>query len=348
MERGRLRQIDALRGIAAAVIALIFHQHFILGRYRTGPLDGLPGFAWIHTYGWSMVDLFFVISGFIFAHVYLTDGRMNVSLRAFTKARFARLYPLHFVMLLVAALVLATGRPATGPNITADPWHFVLNLLMLQESGLNSTMSFNVPAWSISVECICYAAFFVLAARYPRLLLPLAGALALGGCLATLGENPRVDHIARGLCGFFAGVLAFRCRSVHVAVPLALIALGAALFSSSFGISKGAILSLTCWPGLVMLAPRLSFLCWRPFTWLGDRSYSLYLIHAPVYWAVNIWLFGSGVVPQQWVWPALAGSLASVLLLADLSYRYLETPARRRLRQTHSMQNQVLSEIGNV
>lgn len=38
-------QIDALRGLAALMVSLVFHVHYVLGEYRTGPLDGLPLFT---------------------------------------------------------------------------------------------------------------------------------------------------------------------------------------------------------------------------------------------------------------------------------------------------------------
>jgi peptidoglycan/LPS O-acetylase OafA/YrhL len=332
----RLFEIDALRGLAAAGVALVFHQHFLLGRYRTGPLDDVPGFAWLHNHGWTLVDLFFVISGCIFSHVYLTDGRMNASLRSFAAARIARLYPLHLVTLLFAALVLFTGMPATVKTDTNDVWHFLLNILMLQESGLNAGFSFNFPAWSISVEVICYAVFFLIAASLSRALMPLAIALTVGAALQTNSELTSVEHISRGICGFFAGVLAYRFRSMHLMLPITLIAAGIFLIPDVTEYSEGALFSLTLWPGLVMLAPRMKFLNSPPLVWLGDRSYSLYLVHAPVYWAINIWVFSSKPVPAPLVWPALVGAVALILLLADLSYRHFEEPARHRLKRLAS------------
>jgi Predicted acyltransferases len=328
---GRLTEIDALRGVAAAIVAFLFHQHFVLGVFRTGPLDGLPVFTWIHVYGWTMVDLFFVISGFIFSYVYLADGRMRATLRQFVVARFARLYPLHFAMLLASGLIFAFGQPATAGRVSADAWHFLLNLLMLQESGLNEGLSFNAPAWSISVEVFCYAAFFLIASHSKLPL--LAACLATMGFIATAGPDPHIDHIARGLCGFFVGVLVHRHRNAPPIVPILLLAFGLLAIQLRTSISIGAILSFTCWPALVMLAPRLFFLRWSALRWLGDRSYSIYMIHAPIYWGINILVFGSQPVPPAIIWPALILTITLILGLSDLSYRYMEEPARRYIRR---------------
>jgi peptidoglycan/LPS O-acetylase OafA/YrhL len=108
-------QIDALRGVAALLVSLVFHIHYVIGIYRTGPLDGLPFFTWVHDFGWTMVDLFFVVSGFVFSHVYLEGAslKQGVSFRSFMLARIARLYPLHLATLAATAAILSFGLPPT-------------------------------------------------------------------------------------------------------------------------------------------------------------------------------------------------------------------------------------------
>ena len=104
VERQLIREIDALRGLAALGVSAVFHIGYAVGTYRTGPLDGLPFFTWLHDEGWTLVDLFFVISGFIFAHVYLDAAgklREGVTARDFFVARFARLYPLHLGVVIL-------------------------------------------------------------------------------------------------------------------------------------------------------------------------------------------------------------------------------------------------------
>lgn len=327
--KNNIREIDALRGIAALVVSFVFHQHYLLGYFHSGPLAAYPVFHQIHEYGWMMVDLFFVISGFIFAHVYLTDNRMNCPPGKFVQARFARLYPLHFVMLIVATSVFVLGSPASVDYARNDPFHFLLNLFMLQESGLNSGMSFNLPAWSISVEVICYVAFYLVATRFHARLEVVAAIIAITSLILTLGPDRTIDHIARGTCGFFAGVLAHRFRGVGPGYLFAACLAGICMLSLSPGFSKGAVLSLTVFPTLVIVAPRFTVLRHAALEWLGDRSYSIYLIHAPLYMAINIIVFAGQKVPAPHIWPTLASAWLLLLLLADLSYRKLECPARR-------------------
>ena len=63
--------------------------------------------------------------------------------------------------------------------------------------------------------------------------------------------------------------------------------------------------------------------------WLGDRSFSIYLIHVPVFWAFSMLVFGNRFVPGIYAGAAFAVAIPTVLLLSDLSYRFYETPARR-------------------
>lgn len=317
-------QIDALRGLAALLLAAFFHPGVVLGLpLREGPLDELQPFKWFYDYGWTLVDLFFVISGFIFAHVYLTaqgELKQGTTLRSFAVARFARLYPLHLVTLLAVAIIAIFQSVRNY-----DVWHFVLNLLFLQESGLNDGMSFNRPSWSLSVEAFCYA-LFIMSAR-TRTLSLIAPLLVVSGVVLTLGPSMTGDNVGRGLVGFFVGYMLWRFRSVPPAPLVALAIVGCLIQRAP--INYGVTLALTLWPALVLLSLRISWL--SALRWIGDRSYSIYLIHYPTYLLGNL-LIG-GTVPAQYQLIVQISSVSVVLLLSDLSFRYLESPARQRIRQ---------------
>jgi peptidoglycan/LPS O-acetylase OafA/YrhL len=60
----------------------------------------------------------------------------------------------------------------------------------------------------------------------------------------------------------------------------------------------------------------------RPLVWLGRRSYSLYLWHAPVI-AAAVYLAGSNI-------GAKAAAVLAATAIAALSYRFVEQPFRRR------------------
>ncbi|MEL7517504.1 MAG: acyltransferase family protein, partial [Pseudomonadota bacterium] len=120
----RLVEVDGLRGLAALGVA-IFHLRVLL-QGLPNPLNSVWGIDLILLKGWHLVDLFFVLSGFIFTHCYLRDGAMRagVSLGEFASARISRLWPLHAAVLLFTALMLR-GDPST------TVYNFFMSLALL-------------------------------------------------------------------------------------------------------------------------------------------------------------------------------------------------------------------------
>lgn len=154
---GRLGSLDGMRGIAAVGVSLIFHARLI---YDSGsdPFAGVPLFGWLQHHGWSLVDLFFTLSGFVFAHCYLKGWRMRPDVTAsdFIVARIARLWPLHIVTLAFVAVILQGRSDTTLENIA-------LSAIFAQVLIENPTSVLNGPAWSLSVEAICYGVFAIAA-----------------------------------------------------------------------------------------------------------------------------------------------------------------------------------------
>ncbi len=154
----RLARLDGLRGIAACGVAFTYHAWALIGDDAVGTYAG-PGsmlLDWLHRSGWLFVDMFFLLSGFIFAHVYLGRGLLSSprELADFAVARFARLYPLHLVMLLVTALLFWGKADNT-------PLAFLAHLTMLQALVQPVAQTFDGPTWSLSVEAACYLLFAV-------------------------------------------------------------------------------------------------------------------------------------------------------------------------------------------
>ena len=329
----RLARLDGMRGIAACSVAFLYHAR---GLFPEGTLDsGNRLLDWPHVYGWLFVDLFFVLSGYVFAHVYLGRGtlRTPADLREFALARFARLYPLHLVMLLVSAVAFWGVKPENTPLA------FAAHLVMLQATVVPVANTFIGPSWSLTVEVVCYILFALAAVSGERTWkLVCGGAIAAGVAMLLHNASPigpwSADCFPRGFVGFFMGQLVWRWRGPLARVPgwalAAVIVAGAALPPEG---PWGAILpfALLVFPAATVLGLRLPVLGSRPLVWLGDRSYAIYLIHI-----VPLGLFlnshgqlGSGTLV------VVAGSLAFGainLFLADLAFRHVEMPARRFLR----------------
>src|ERR1700678_3300311 len=110
-----------------------------------------------------MVDLFFVMSGFIMLHVYgrgFSRGLAKENVRHFLVARFARTYPLHLFALLLLVVIVryltSWGNPAI---VLEQPRDILPNVFLLQSFGVCHIYNWNIPSWSISAEWGAYLLF---------------------------------------------------------------------------------------------------------------------------------------------------------------------------------------------
>ena len=196
----QLPSLTSLRGLAALWVVLYHYSAIYLPRLDISSYSNFIG------KGYLAVDLFFMLSGFVMTHVYYDAFSESITehYRNFLVARIARLYPLHLLVLfLFVATVLTSqllgylttgtmqGIPLKGPQSFSA---FVANLFMLQ--GLDAgELSWNYPAWSISVEFIAYLAFpFALPVIWrARAAVKIAVALVLFAALGVLAYLTRDD-----------------------------------------------------------------------------------------------------------------------------------------------------------
>lgn len=327
----RLARLDGLRGIAACVVAGYHLQIF----YYNGLSDFFGGVAgWFFRWGWTFVDLFFVISGYIFAHVYqggatLRNGRQ---LGDFAVARIARLYPLHLTMLLIVA-VLDWGRPENTIPI------FFCHLFMLQGLVPGADSGFVGPSWSISVEILCYILFALAACSGKRALMWISVALVglIVAKLAILGlpGGPwGADYLIGGVLGFFIGQLLWQCREALERVPtivlILTLAIGATIDVGSY--SPLLPLDLLAWPAALLLVLRMRIFEAPPLLWLGERSYGIYLIHYPVL-RIFFAALGKSQASTMSVFALYLIFAIVVLALSDVALRVVERPGRRAVRE---------------
>ena len=359
-----LYALDALRGVAALTVVLWHWQHFYWtsdvppAGFRTESQPLYDVFFLFYRNGTRAVDLFFLLSGFIFFWIYsraIADG--SVSAGRFFVLRFSRLYPLHLVTLLLVAAgqwayLSANGSYFIYPN--NDLYHFVLNLLLLPSVGLERGTSFNSPIWSVSVEVVLYTAFFFYCRLLKPRVLPLA-ALSLFGLTVLFALY---SPIGRGVGSFFLGALVYLgylrilatkamsqiTRAVVVAAVLAWLATLGVSYSDVLGglppkVSKALALFpiLVLFPltvlGLALVETLRGGFAGRVPRFFGDISYSSYLWHFPLQLlcAGLAHAFGvsMGVFASPWV---LLAFFVVLLAVSRASYVWLEMPAQRALR----------------
>jgi peptidoglycan/LPS O-acetylase OafA/YrhL len=344
-----IKPLTGLRFIAAFWLLL----YFFWPRLGLGPRED---FALIE-YGSMGVDLFFILSGFILAHVYGPQVEANTfHWPSFIWARLARVYPLHLAclaaMIVLWALALKMGSQieAKAFNVAQIPAH----IAMVQAWGVVPSDGWNFPSWSISAEWFAYLTFpltFALAAFFKKA--PLAGlALAMGlfwvlvALMHSLGMV-LVDMTWQGgavriIPSFLMGIaLWFLGRTIIL--PAVQSHIGVAL--SVVWIVGSAFLKFPAelmWPGLAGLVFFLaetakhqnhSLLSSKRWVYLGEISFAAYMVHLPIdiaFYQVCERVFGVVEGPL-----ALGlGALAIVLTLigAAIAHALIEKPARNIMR----------------
>lgn len=200
----RLVQLDFLRGVA---VLLVLGHHFLpeLNAGRLQPLTAL-----VHRFGWTGVDLFFVLSGFLVGGLLFKELRTHGTLdvRRFWIRRAWKIWPPYLVFIGLLAVRLASIKSPAAAFHTCLP-NFVHLQNYVQQLG-------DAPrghTWSLAVEEHFYlllpgVLWLMLRPRAPRLRAPLE--------TATLQAIPAVPWLAGAL---IVGCTAMRCfTEAHVTI----------------------------------------------------------------------------------------------------------------------------------
>ena len=156
--------VEILRFISAFAILVWHYQHFnypITNEIKINqPLYRYLKFFYV--YGYMGVYFFWCISGFIFFWKY-GDKIKELSFKIFFIARFSRLYPLHFLTLLLVLIFQNIFFSLNNDFFIVknnDFYHFFLQIFMASNWGFENGTSFNGVIWSISIEILIYGVFF--------------------------------------------------------------------------------------------------------------------------------------------------------------------------------------------
>jgi|SRR5450432_640729 peptidoglycan/LPS O-acetylase OafA/YrhL len=295
-----LSNLTPLRGIAA-IWVVVFHFQSLVVRFV------FPEQTNIVAKGYLMVDLFFIMSGFIICHVYEQSFRAGLksgNFKRFIVARFARIYPLHFFTLLFLIIYIATTK---NWNLINDPKAIPANIFLLHSLGVNKIFTWNVPSWSISAEWWAYMVFpFLVIFIYWKksFALTVLVLFAVSAYIAILFWIPRHDPFdptaamlhnldttydygfLRGLAGFICGMVLYKIYETGLLNKLFKKDLTAGFLILTtvvcmhFSINDGfyIILFVALVLAFALNDGKLHTLCNIRFAqWLGKISYSIYL-----------------------------------------------------------------------
>jgi len=345
LDKRHFHALDLSRLIAAVAVLFWHYLHFMIpvGGNRAPPnfiefepLNAL--FGVFYGYGHFAVEYFWLVSGFVFAHVYLAEqgGRGR-----FWLARFARLWPLHLLTLAVVALLQMAFWAGNGQHFVFGPndaWHFALNLGLAHYWGFEKGMSFNGPSWSLSVEIVAYAAFWALLPALRSGRMAIAAAAGAAAALVAL-QYPELKVFAC-LAYFFAG------GSIYFALlhgglrpaPLLFAGAGGLVLAARFGTVEGfdfpsgglwvvSLFALALAADALDRDGRLTI----GKRW-GDASYGTYLWHFPIQLALVMALDllpGGRALAQHW--SVLALYLTLAIAAGFASHCWFEKPAQKAI-----------------
>ncbi len=320
---GRLDFLDGLRGIAVALVLLQHVGEVLVPGVRSFTSSTLP-------LGQLGVVVFFLCSGFIIPASLergrRTPGRLP-ALRAFWTGRLFRLFPLYWLSLAAAAVLVSVGRHVPEQSLSPSDW--LANAAMLQlPAGAPLALGLY---WTLALEMVFYlltSGLFLLGWHRRSPALSLA---ASAGCVgAAVLAGPLLDRPAPlslfCLATMFLGSVfhrwhtgAVQLRTLVGCVGAALTG-GAALLATSGG--PGAVPMLTAWLGAyAVFGVGLALRRRAVPSWLrrlGVISYSVYLVQALVL-----------LVAPVLATPLLTALLWTALVIgtSELTYRIVEQPA---------------------
>jgi exopolysaccharide production protein ExoZ len=313
--RHRLLAMEGLRGLAVSLVFLVHYASLVEPWISQQPLL-IATSRVMHSVGNTGVDLFFVLSGYL---IYGSLVGREKPFGSFMMRRIERIYPT-FLVVFSLYLVLSFVFPqesklpdGLGPTL----WYLLQNLLLLP--GIFPIEPMITVAWSLSYEVFYYLTiplvismaglrhrsaqfrmrFFVAVAAAMvlvflafggpvRLLMFVAGIFLFEVLRAGLGKA------GSGTLGFFALIGGLMVMLVPMPFDGALVLRISLLAITFFVVCLVSLGNPGAWFSRA--------LTWRPLRWLGNMSYSYYLLHGLALKAAFLAL--------SMVWPAQGQSTA--------------------------------------
>ncbi len=370
----RYYELDSLRGLAALTVVFCHCANIpcaVMSGYFGKIIHYTP--LGILIAGHEAVMLFFVLSGYVLVLPFI---RGPVPYPQFAVKRICRIYVPYFTSLVLSVIGCAIfyrsgGIPELGMwfNLT---WTMPLTLVSLIQhfiliaGGIDA--HYNTAMWSLSPEMRMSLIFPLVAAvacrfrfRSAVLFVLFLQVMIFRGIIPQIGDLTRTLNygtlfIVGALAAKYTPEITRLLGSLHLLARYLFLGIGLLLYTSNFWILKELpfreliIIWAQCVGSLIFITCALAFgrvsavLLWKPIHFLGKISYSLYLLHGTVLFALVHLLYGH--IPMLLIW---ALTVIVSIMLAALSYYTVEKPSialgyrmadaisnRRKLRTEHS------------
>ncbi|TXI03562.1 MAG: acyltransferase [Rhizobium sp.] len=331
----RYAALDAMRGLAALAV-VVYH----LDR----PYAPTAYIA---------VDFFFVLSGFVIARAYSEKLAGGMTVLAFMKARYARLYPLFIigsfyglVQLLLHWRAAGAGRADLGASILSTAFMLPSPSFLTRSAGdILPLYPLNGPAWSLFWELLANLVFALILFRLKTRSLFFVAAASLILLVGSVFYHRSLDlgwewrsvdgGLFRVLFSFTLGMIIYRLRNGAVlgstmnsyVALLPIAAICALLFLPTYSLKYAVIFCVLISPLIVLSGAMLELPTGlqRPGIFLGYLSYPIYMCHRG-FTEIYARLMHGLHVPQPIY---IAAYLVAISIIAFLSAKLAEVLIRR-------------------
>jgi peptidoglycan/LPS O-acetylase OafA/YrhL len=314
-----LNNLTSIRGIGAVMVVIVHSNLFLFPLCPAGK-------TFFFKNAYILVDVFFVMSGFVISHVYnakFSDGMGLAPFKKYMGARFARVYPIYFFTTFwaFAAALLIIKYSAYLPPLFATLFNvraLPATLLLIQDLHLYLVAPLNTPAWSLSAEWWMYLIFPVLVPLFLSLktrgkiitaVLLLVAYVAMYYLLGPIARpltsgNPSLDLISdfgflRCAAGFLSGMLFYefyRSNTGHNLLKndwVFILCLASIFLIMHFNVN--ILFAFALLPVLILAASyndtyMSKIFNIKPLLYLGEWSFSIYMIHIPILFTVYVYM----------------------------------------------------------
>lgn len=324
MNINRIKEIDALRGIAA-ILVLFYHYTTRYHQIFVHPY-GVPFYVPWGQYG---VDLFFMISGYV---IY-ASLEYQTSIRKFVISRISRLYPSYWVAITLT-FVVVYFNPL--PHRTRTFSEYLFNWTMLQHF-------FKIPHvdwvyWTLSYELIFYVFMGLLLVKrqlknieyWMLFILIIQGFyfLKMGKSIDVWGTPLETLLLCKYGQLFFAGILFYRIRSNFSVFRLVLLFTCVGMQYLWWGSERVVVMMILFGLFYLLNQGLLKILENKVLLFLGAISYPLYLIHQYVGYVLLRACYQHGLGFTV----AFSMTILIIILTATLVHYAVEIPGKRKLK----------------